>query len=176
VRRARGEAECLFSHEQVLFAIDQLAVRVTVDLADTNPLLLCVMNGAVPFAGALLPRLHFPLELDYVHVSRYHGATEGGNLHWHAHPQCDLAGRTVLLVDDVLDHGVTLAALREWAADAGASAVYSAVLADKQIAASRPTEADYAALACPDRFLIGWGMDFQGYWRNLDGIYALSNQ
>ncbi|MFU8817593.1 MAG: hypoxanthine-guanine phosphoribosyltransferase, partial [Pseudomonadales bacterium] len=139
----------------------------------TNPWLLTVMHGALPFAGALIMRLNFPLELGYLHVGRYHHATQGGALNWHATPSYDLRDRTVVLVDDVLDRGVTLAALVGWAQAAGAREVLTAVLVDKQVDDSRPVTADYAALLLPDRYLFGWGMDYQGYWRNLPAIYAL---
>ena len=171
---ARARAEILFDQAEVLKAIDQLAVRLTVALADENPILICVMNGGLPFTAALMQRLHFPLQLSYVHVSRYRDATEGGELIWHARPDLELTGRHVLLLDDILDKGLTLQALRSWATEAGATAVSVAVLFDKQLEGERPAQADYAGLECPDRYLFGWGMDFQGYWRNLPDVYALS--
>jgi len=157
-------------------AIDQTAVRLTLELADANPLLLCVMNGAVPFAGALLRRLHFPLQFDHVHVSRYGGATSGGELIWHSMPSLNLQDRHVVLIDDILDQGATLATLVDWARESGAADVSIAVLVDKQISGhdTRPVRADFAALQCPDLFLIGCGMDYQGYWRNLPAIHALA--
>ena len=172
VTRAQAAAECLFDRAAVTHAIDQMAVRIAADLADRNPLVLCVMNGALPFAGALLPRLHFPLTLDCLHVSRYRGSTSGQALRWLHQPEVELAGRHVLLLDDVLDEGKTLTALLSFCHDAGASAVSSAVLARKAVAGVT-VQADYVGLDCPDRFLLGWGMDIDGYLRNLDGIYAL---
>src|SRR5690606_28513973 len=146
---------------------------LALDLADANPLLLTVMHGALPFAGALLPRLAFPLEVGYLHVGRYRDATTGGRLVWHARPDYPMRGRTVLLVDDVLDRGETLAELVRWVREAGAGTVLSAVLVAKRIDEARPVEADYVALECPDRYLFGCGMDYKGYWRNLPAIYAL---
>lgn len=170
---ARRRGELLVSPEAVAAAIDRVSVRLSLALQDTNPLLLTVMNGGVPFSGALLTRLNFPLETGYVHVGRYGDETRGGALRWHATPVVPLSGRTVLLVDDILDRGTTMAALVGWAEQAGASRVLSAVLVDKARDAPRPVEADYVALRCPDRYLFGWGLDFRGYWRNLPGIYAL---
>ena len=114
MQRARQTADCLYTAEEVTAAIDRLAVRLAVALADEEPLLLCVLNGGLPFTGALMQRLHFPLTLSYVHVGRYGDATSGGALTWHAKPQADLKDRHVLLVDDILDEGVTLAALAGW--------------------------------------------------------------
>ena len=169
IRRAWESAECLFSAAQVTAAIDRLAVRLTVSLAEENPLLICVLNGGLPFTGALMQRLQFPLTLSYVHVGRYGNATTGGTLDWRARPQESLEGRHVVLVDDILDEGVTLAALERWCREEGAAAVSTAVLLEK----APSGRADFAALACPDRYVFGWGMDFEGYWRNLPAIYAL---
>lgn len=173
VLAARAQAELLFDAQTVLDAVDRLAVRLTVELAQENPLLICVLNGGLAFTGALMQRLLFPLELSYVHVGRYGRQTQGGELVWHARPQVAIAGRHVVLVDDILDHGVTLAALVRWATEAGAAGVTTVVLVDKAIDEARPIQPDHAALVCPDRYVFGWGMDFQGYWRNLPAIYAL---
>jgi hypoxanthine phosphoribosyltransferase len=173
VLAARANGELIASAEQVTSAIDRLSVRLSLALADANPLLLTVMHGALPFAGALLPRLNFPLEIGYLHVGRYRDATRGGTLRWHATPDYQLAGRNVLVLDDVLDRGETLAELLRWAEEAGAESVVTAVLADKRTGLARPVEADHVALECPDRYLFGCGMDYKGYWRNLPAIYAL---
>jgi hypoxanthine phosphoribosyltransferase len=170
---ARHRAELVVAESEVLAAIDRLSVRLALRLADANPWLLAVMHGALPFAGALTMRLNLPLELGYLHVERYRRGTRGGVLEWRSTPDYDLAGRTVLLVDDVLDRGETLAELVRWARAAGAREVLTVVLVDKQVDAERPVRADFAALECPDRYLFGWGMDYQGYWRNLPAIYAL---
>lgn len=170
---ARARAARLVDARAVMHAVDQVAVRIALRLQDANPWLLTVMHGALPFAGWLLPRLAFPLEVGYLHVGRYGDATRGGELRWHAQPDYPLAGRSVLLVDDVLDRGETLAALAGWARDAGASEVLTAVLVDKAVDVARPIDADFAALSLADRFLFGCGMDFRGYWRNLPDIYAL---
>ena len=170
---ARRNGELLVSAEEVSAAIDRLSVRISLRLQDANPVVLAVMTGGLPVAGSLLLRLAFPLELGYVHVGRYRDALRGGELVWHADPGYDLAGRSVLFVDDVLDEGKTLAALLDWARERGAAEVLSAVLVDKRVPGPRPVEADFVALSCPDRYLFGCGMDFRGYWRNLPAIYAL---
>ncbi len=169
LERARQTAECLYTADEVTFAIDRLAVRLAVALADEHPLLLCVLNGGLPFTAALMQRMQIPLTLSYVHVGRYGDATRGRELTWHAYPQEDLKGRHVVLVDDILDEGITLAALEAWCLEAGAGAVTTAVLMEK----GEGGRATYAALPCPDRYVFGWGMDFEGHWRNLPAIYAL---
>jgi hypoxanthine phosphoribosyltransferase len=173
VLAARARAELLVDADAVAAAIDRLSIRLSLDLQASNPLLLVVMHGALPFAGALLPKLDFPLQVGYLHVGRYRVATRGGELVWHAEPHYLVGGNTVLLLDDVLDRGDTLAELVRWAAGAGAQQVLTAVLVDKQVHVERQVQADYAALTCPDRYLFGCGMDYRGYWRNLPAIYGL---
>jgi hypoxanthine phosphoribosyltransferase len=170
---ARAAAECLFDEAAVQRAVDQLAVRLTLRLHDAHPIVMCVMNGGMILTAELLLRLHFPLEVSYVHATRYRDTTQGAVLEWRAAPAADVAGRTVLLVDDVLDEGHTLAAVDARLRESGATNVVTAVLVDKQIGRPRPVRVDDAALACPDRYLFGHGMDYRGHWRNLAGVYAL---
>ena len=173
VLTAGQRAEVIVDAATVSRAVDQTAVRVSLALKDANPLVLCVMHGGLPYCGWLLGRLHFALELGYVHVARYRYRTVGGALDWLASPVQSVAGRQVLIVDDVLDQGDTLAAVCEWAAAAGAAKVWSTVLTRKDVPGNRAVEVDFAALQCPDRYLIGCGMDYKGYWRNLPDIRAL---
>jgi hypoxanthine phosphoribosyltransferase len=173
VRRARRDAELVVAPADVQRAIDQVSVRLAIALQEANPLVLAVLHGGLPYAAELLKRFGFPLEVGYLHVGRYGSATQGGALRWHAQPEYGFAGRTVLVVDDILDRGETLAAIVGWVSGAGAARVVTTVLVEKEIAAVRPITADYSALRCPDRYLFGCGMDYQGYWRNLPGIYAL---
>lgn len=165
-------ADCLVSPEGVALAVAQVAAAVTAELADSNPLVLCVMTGGFRFCSDLLGHLEFPLELDYVQVSRYRDGTEGGELNWLRRPEHGLRGRHLLVIDDILDQGVTLAAVRQHCIDVGATSICTAVLVDKGLP-QRAMEADFVGLTAPDRYLFGEGMDFKGYGRNLRGIYAL---
>lgn len=167
------EAELIHSADAVEQALTRLAQDINERIGGLHPLVLCVMGGAVVFAGSLLPRLGFPLEFDYVHVSRYGDATAGGTLRWIATPHAEVAGRTILLLDDILDEGVTLAAIRERLAAQGASTVYAAVLAEKSLDHPKSARAEFVGLTVPDRFVFGFGMDVHGAWRNLPAIYAL---
>ncbi len=166
------QSEVLFDAACVERAIDQLAVRVSVTLADSDPVVICVMTGGVVFAGDLLSRLQFPLTVDYLHATRYQDTTHGGELVWRALPATDLNGRVVLVVDDILDHGQTLQAVIDRLTALGAAAVHTAVLVDKDLGREKPVGADFIALTAPDRYLFGGGMDYRGYWRNLPAIHA----
>jgi len=141
---------------------------------DTNPALLSKWTGAMIPATWLVQRLDFPLELDYVHATRYQGGTVGAELDWLVRPRAQLRGRCVLVVDDILDEGVTLAAIVEYCRAAGARAVYSCVLVQKRHERPRALhEADFTGLTVDDRYVFGCGMDYHGYLRNLPAIYAV---
>ena len=169
------EADLVCSEQEVGRAVERVAAEVTAMLADANPLVLSVLGGAVVFTGRLLPLLHFPLELDYLHVTRYDGRTRGSEVRWRAGPRTDIRGRTLLVVDDILDEGDTLAAVRERLLADGAAAFFSAVFADKDIGRAKPIRADFVGVRVPDRYVFGFGMDINEYWRNLPAIYALKS-
>ena len=169
-------AEVLYDATAVAAAYDRLAVQIGERLRERDPLLLCVLSGGIVVAGQLLPRLDFPLRLDYIHATRYNRGTQGGELEWVAHPRTPLAGETVLLVDDIHDEGHTLAALVEACRAEGADAVYSAVLIDKQHGRKHPYRADFVGLECGDHYLAGCGMDYHEYLRNAPEILAIREE
>jgi hypoxanthine phosphoribosyltransferase len=173
IQQVTATAQLLYSSEAVEAALDKLAQAVTLVLQHRNPLVLCVMNGGIVMAGKLMPRLPFPLQLDSIYASRYHNQTSGSEIHWLYEPRTALRNRTVLLVDDVLDEGITLHALVDYCRQHGASSVYTAVLVDKQLPSPKPIKADFVGVETDNRYLFGYGMDYKGYCRNLPGIYAL---
>lgn len=175
IKRARDEADCLADAATVEAALDRMAAGITARLADANPLVYAVMNGGLILAGRILPRLPFPLEVAYLHASRYGHALQGTLLDWRVRPTQDLRGRTVLVLDDILDEGHTLKAIIEHLKEEGATEVLSAVLVHKlhDRKASPGMRADFSGLDIADRFLFGCGMDYKGYWRNAPGIYAV---
>ena len=167
-------ADRLHTEAEVEAAIDALAGQVSTALRDRNPLLLCLMNGGLVFSGKLLTRLAFPLQIDYLHATRYRDNTQGSELEWHRLPALSLLGRDVLILDDILDEGATLAAVVEHCRAQGAARVLTAVLVDKRH--ERKVDgvcADFVGLRVEDRYLYGYGMDYRGYLRNAAGIYAV---
>ena len=170
------QSELIHSAQAVNAAIDDLAERIEGKLGDSNPLVLCVMGGAVVFVGQLLPRLTFPLEFDYVQASRYHNQTEGKQLVWKMLPGDNVRGRTVLVLDDILDEGHTLAAIKQKCLEQGAKRVVIAVLVEKELHHTKPVTADFVGLSVPNRYVFGCGMDVYGWWRNLPAIYALPDK
>lgn len=180
VERARAllkNAEQIVSPEQV-----QAAVRHVSDLLNARfgaperpifPLVLGVMGGAVVFTGSLLPQLGFPLEFDYIHVTRYGDADQGGQVVWKVIPRQNVAGRTIIVLDDILDEGETLAHVKQRLLDMGAAEVIITVFADKDLGRAKPVQADIVGLTIPNKFVVGFGMDVYGYWRNLPGLWAI---
>ncbi|HEX4798340.1 MAG TPA: hypoxanthine-guanine phosphoribosyltransferase [Burkholderiales bacterium] len=168
-----NSADLLCDEAEVRAAIARLASEITVSLKDRYPLVLAVMGGSIFFAGNLLPQLRFPLEFDYIHASRYGKATSGGEIVWTVEPGENVRGRSVLVLDDILDGGETLAAIRDRVRSLGAAAFYSAVLTDKDIGREKPIVPDFIGLRLPNRYVFGCGMDVSGAWRNLPAIYAV---
>lgn len=169
------DAELVYTDDEVQAALLRVAAEINAALAETHPLVLSVMDGAVMFTGQLLPLLDFPLTFGCLHVSRYGNNKRGGEVRWKMEPE-DVAGRTVLVLDDILDEGETLFAIKQRLMELGAIKVYSAVFAEKNNDKVKPVRADFAGLTLPDRFVFGYGMDIEGLWRNLPAIYALSNK
>ncbi|MCW8959255.1 MAG: hypoxanthine-guanine phosphoribosyltransferase, partial [Gammaproteobacteria bacterium] len=137
------------------------------------PLILAVMSGAMIPAGVLLTHLDFPLQIDYIHATRYRGDTAGGEIEWRVAPRFPLKGRCVLVIDDILDEGLTLQAIIDTCRKEGASEVRSAVLVKKRHARNIGIEADYVGLEVEDRYVFGYGMDYKEYLRNAPGIFAV---
>jgi hypoxanthine phosphoribosyltransferase len=172
IQDIQTSADLLYSEIEVEAALDRIAEQINVLLANRNPLLLCVMNGGIVFAGKLLTRLNIHLTIDAINASRYQNQTSGGNIEWILKPGTPLKDRTVLIVDDVLDEGITLASICQFCLDQGATSVYSAVLVDKKLDHEKPVTADFVGLEVANRYLFGYGMDYKGYLRNASGIYA----
>jgi hypoxanthine phosphoribosyltransferase len=166
-------ADEVCSATAVLSAVQRMGDEITVRLHDRVPLVLNVMRGSVIFVGHLLPLLHFPLDFDYLEVTRYRDTTVGGEISWKVSPGADVAGRVVLVVDDILDEGHTLAAVRGKLLAAGAREFYSAVFAQKETGRAKPISADFIGIRVPNRYVFGFGMDVKGAWRNLPAVYAV---
>jgi len=175
MRQILNEADCLHSEQEVEQTIKTMATAITAELADKNPIVYCVMTGGLIFVGKLLPLLNFPLELSYIHATRYRMQTTGGILDWKVEPVENMKGRNILILDDILDEGTTLKAISDFCQKKGAARVYSGVLVNKMHdRKSYPGQrCDFTGLDVIDRYLFGFGMDYKGYWRNAPGIYAV---
>ena len=171
-----SRAEQLHSAEEVEQAAERLAGAIRNELGEKDPLVLCVMNGAVIPAAMLLLRLDFPLRLDYIHATRYRGTTSGGQLEWIAHPRISLRDEHVLVVDDIYDEGTTLELIVGSCREQGARSVHSAVLVEKLRPRQCRYRPDFIGLEVDDRYVFGAGMDYKEYLRNLPAIYAVADE
>jgi hypoxanthine phosphoribosyltransferase len=167
------DSDLVASADEVQSAVRRVAGEIERALGSRYPLVLAVMGGAVVFAGQILPLLRFPLDFDYVHASRYGAATRGAGLEWRVRPPDLVKGRAVLVLDDILDHGETMNAIRNGLLELGAQSVHCAVLVEKILQSRKPITPDFVGLRIPDRFVFGCGMDAKGFWRNLPEIRAM---
>ena len=175
VLKVRESAELLFDRESVDRAVDQLAVRLSLALVEAHPVVICVMTGGLILTADLLKRFHFPLEVDYVHATRYDGDLVGGELRMRTTPATDVTGRTVLVVDDIFDHGTTLRAVQRALDRLGVASQRTAVLVVKRRKRGRRgPRVDVSGLVVDDVYVFGSGMDYRGHWRELGGVYALA--
>jgi hypoxanthine phosphoribosyltransferase len=165
----------IYPKDAINAAITRLASDISCALENSSPLVLTVMNGGLYFAGQLLPQLGFPLETDYLQASRYNGETIGQDVKWGRAPTDKLKGRTVLLLDDILDEGHTLVAIRDKCLALGALEVKIAVLVEKALDKTKPIKADFVGMRVPNHYVFGCGMDVYGWWRNLPEIRALKD-
>ncbi len=170
-----ADADCLHPADAVEREISRMAAEINAAFGQLNPLVYCVMKGGLIFAGKILPLLNFPMQLGYIHATRYRDATTGKELDWKVPPSEDMTDRHVVLLDDILDEGATLKVIVEYCKAEGAARVYSAVLVDKKHdrKCDPNMQCDFVGLQVVDRYLFGYGMDYKGYWRNAPGIYAV---
>ena len=167
-------SERIADNAEVMAAVERIADALNETYRDTEVLVLVVMNGAMIPASWILTRLRFPIVIDYMHVTRYRGSTEGHELYWIAHPRHELRDRHVLVIDDILDEGPTLGAVLDHCRQAGTLSVRCAVLAEKiHDRRARGVAADFVGLTVPDRYVFGCGMDYAENLRHLDEIWAL---
>jgi len=170
------QSDLVASAADVQAAIERLAGEIHARFAQRYPLVLAVMGGAVVFAGQLLPRLRFPLDFDYIHATRYGDRTQGASVRWRVGPDEGVRGRHVLVLDDILDAGETMGAIRDQLQAGGTASFACAVLVEKALRQSKPLRPDFVGLQVPDRFVFGCGMDAKGYWRNLPEIRAVRDR
>lgn len=178
INQVKQEADLLKSQAEVDAAIEHLAGEITAELQDKRPVVYSVMNGGLVFAGQLLSKLDFPMEIGYMHATRYRGELEGqATLQWQAPPSIPMEGRNVLILDDVYDEGHTLYEVIKACQQQQAERVYTAVLVEKlHTHKVSGLQIDFIGLHVQDRYLFGYGMDYKGYWRNAAGIYAIKDK
>jgi len=163
---------CVLDEAATEAMFNKLAANITEVCQHQKPIVLCVMTGAIVAVGRLLPKLKFPLEVDYIHATRYQGDVVGHELVWKQLPSTPLEGRTVILIDDVLDEGITMEKLKAYCEEQKVARCYTAVLVDKALSKDKPLAADFVGYQAGEQYLFGLGMDYKGYLRNANGLYV----
>ena len=164
----------LFDEATILRRLDELAARISSDYRDRELTVIAVLNGSIIFMADLLRRIRLPLKLDCLSVASYHGRTEtSGEVVFKQVALPDIAGRHILILDDILDSGNTLAAIREKLETARPLSVRVCVLLRKAKERARPVEADYVGFEIADEFVVGYGLDYMEQYRNLPCVGVL---
>jgi len=180
IQEVLDAAQLILSKDQLMQAFDHMSEAMTMVLKDKNPILLCVMNGGLMTMSQLAMRLNFPLQMDYLHASRYGHATSGGDREviWRKEPSIPLKDRVVVIVDDILDGGLTLKAIKNFCEKENAKEIYTAVMLDKPGVRDPNglSSADFTGAAIDNYFVFGFGLDYKEYLRNIAGIYAVAER
>jgi hypoxanthine phosphoribosyltransferase len=164
----------MITAEEIGRGIARVAVQLTGRYAGVKPVVLCVLNGAALFHADLIRQMPFPLEVDYMRVASYHGGLSStGTLNFTAEPGTQIRGRNVIVVEDIVDSGRTVESIRDYCINAGAESVEVATLLYKRQAHQMGAPPEYAAFEIPDRFVIGFGLDYRNEGRNLPAVYVL---
>ena len=178
IKQIAARATCLFSDAEIEVSLNRMASLIHNDLEDANPIVLCVLIGGIVLTGKLLTKLDFPLQVDYIHATRYGDQLSGSEVQWVVKPRKSLQGQTVLIVDDILDGGITLQSIIDYCYEQGASVVKTAVLVEKQVPREETAlqKADFTGIKVENRYIYGYGMDYKGYLRNAPGIYVVAKE
>ncbi len=168
------KSSVMYTEIEIKTVIQNIADQVNQTIKTDDLYVLCVMNGALIFAGQLLPRLEKNIQYSYIHATRYAASLTGGPIHWLVKPSKDIEGETVLILDDILDEGITLREIVATCEAMKAKAIYTAVLFDKEIVKEKSYMPNFIGLKVPNRFVFGYGLDCKGLGRNLPHLYALN--
>lgn len=161
------------SQDEIQKAVSDLAEKINHDLQYTNPLFICVLNGAFMFAGDLMKNINFPCEITFVKLSSYDSLTTTGKVKEIIGLNESVVGRNVVVVEDIVDTGITMEKILTSLASKGAKEVKVATFFQKPDALQKDIKVDYVAMSIPNDFIVGYGLDFDGYGRNLADIYTL---
>src|SRR5215210_7578450 len=164
----------LFDEPTISRRLDQIAAQITADYRDRELTVIAVLNGSLIFMADLLRRIPLPLKLDCLSVASYHGGTKStGEVVFRQVALPDVAGRHILILDDILDSGLTLNAIRRKLQEANPRSVRVCVLLEKEIDRAAPIEADYIGFKIGNEFVVGYGLDYRERYRNLPCIGVL---
>ena len=167
------EFALFISEEKILEQIDSVAEKINRDLAGKDPLFVCVLNGAFMFAADLMKRVHIPSEISFVKLSSYQGTSSTGKLKELIGLNENIEGRSIVIVEDIVDTGYTMVSIIEQLKKMNPSDIRIATLLHKPNALKVDLTLDYVAMEIPNDFILGYGLDYDGYGRNLANIYKI---
>ena len=172
-----SRSQLIYTHEEIVSAIDLLAGKLNRQFKNKKALILPVLTGAIPFVGMLLPRLSFTIEVNYFHVSRYQNNVGTNQIKITHQPSPEsVLNQEVLVVDDILDEGITLKLINEQLIDMKPKSITNVVLFEKQLDIKKEISADYVGLDVPDAYVFGFGLDFNGAGRNIPDLYSFNEE
>lgn len=167
----------LISHDEIVVAARKLGAQITNDYQGKNPILVGVLKGSVPFMAELIKYIDTHIELDFMIVSSYHGGTtSSGVINVKKDVEQEVAGRHILFIEDIIDTGQTLKSLYDMFKNRDAASVKIATLVDKPEGRVVEIEADYTCFEVPNKFLVGYGLDYNENYRNLPYIGILKEE
>lgn len=159
--------------ERILNEIDRLATQLNRDLEGKNPLFLCVLNGSFVFAADLFRRINIPAEISFVKLASYEGTASTGVIKEVIGLSENITGRTIVIVEDIIDTGCTMQKLLENLGTRNPESIHVCTLLLKPEKLKVPLDVEYVALEIPNDFIVGYGLDYDGYGRNLKDIYTV---
>jgi len=159
--------------EQILEAVKEVGEQMNRDLADKNPLFICVLNGAFMFAGDLMKVVNIPCEITFIKLSSYEGLYTTGTVKEVMGLNESVVGRNIVIVEDIVDTGITMDKIITSLQSKGANEILVSTFLQKPDALQRDIKVDYVAMKIPNEFIVGYGLDYDGYGRNLKDIYTL---
>lgn len=165
--------ETFIPEQDVIASIDKVAEKINSDLNGVRPLFVCVLNGAFMFASDLIRRITLECEISFLKVASYEGTQSTGKVKQLIGLNEDIKGRTVVLIEDIVDTGETMVMLLEQLRGLGAADVRIATLLYKPDSCRDDLKPDYVGISIPPDFIVGYGLDYNGYGRNLTDIYTL---
>ncbi|MFI3296803.1 MAG: hypoxanthine phosphoribosyltransferase [bacterium] len=158
---------------KILESIEVIAAQMCEELRDKNPLFLVILNGAFMFAADLLKRVEIPAEVSFIKVASYEGTGSTGTIKELLGLTDDVKGRTVVIIEDIVDSGFTMSNIIKQLTEKGADDIRVATLFFKPEALKHEVKLNYVAMTIPNDFIVGYGLDYDGYGRNLRDIYTL---
>ena len=161
--------------EKILKEVERLAAQISRDLEGKNPLFLCVLNGSFMFAADRFRRITIPAEISFVKLASYEGTASTGVIKEVIGLSENIAGRTVVIVEDIVDTGCTMSKLVENLGTRAPEAIHICTLLLKPEKLKVDLDIKYVALEIPNDFIVGYGLDYDGYGRNLKDIYTVKD-